>query len=96
MQAKILIIGCGDLGTQVAINLQSLTYEVIGVRISDMPLPANIHTIQADVTRPETLILLKQTKPDYIVYCVAASAKSTLDVDENIDYIMSKVCAIYS
>lgn len=83
MPVKVLIVGCGDLGTQIAINLQSLAYEVIGVRISDKPLPANILTIQADVTRSETLIKLTQIKPDYLVYCVAGSAKTTVDVDEN-------------
>lgn len=83
MPVKVLIIGCGDLGTQIAINLQSLAYEVIGVRISDKLLPTGIQTIQADVTRPETLTKITQIKPDYLVYCVAGSAKTSTDVDEN-------------
>ncbi len=83
MQAKVLIVGCGDLGTQVAINLQSLAYEVIGVRLSDKLLPANIETIQADVTQPLTLIKLTQIQPDYLIYCVAATVKTMADVDQN-------------
>lgn len=83
MLAKVLIIGCGDLGTQIAVNLQSQAYEVAGLRISDKQLPAGIKTIQADVTQPETLKNLTQIEPDYIIYCVAGSAKTSAEVDEN-------------
>lgn len=83
MSAKVLIIGCGDLGTKIATDLQSLAYEVIGLRVSDQQLPANIMRIQADVTQPETLSKLEQIQPDYLIYCVAGSAKTSLDVDDN-------------
>ena len=83
MPAKILIVGCGDLGTQIAVSLQSQGNEVTGVRISNQALPTGIHTIQADVTCPETLTKLAQIKPDYLVYCVAASAITNTDVDES-------------
>ncbi len=83
MQAKILIIGCGDLGTKIATDLQSLAYEVIGLRVSDKQLPAGIMTIQADVTQPETLRKLKEIHPDYLIYCVAGSAKTSSDIDDN-------------
>ena len=83
MQAKVLIIGCGDLGTQIAINLQLQGYEVTGLRISDKQLPAGIKTIQADVTQPETLSQLTHIQPNYLIYCVAGSAKTSAEIDEN-------------
>lgn len=83
MKAQILIIGCGDLGTEIAIRLQQLGGQVTGLRISDKPLPNNITTLQADVTLAETLAPLGQLKPDYLIYCVAGSAQHVAQVDEN-------------
>jgi nucleoside-diphosphate-sugar epimerase len=75
---KILIVGCGDLGTAIAIRLHQ-NYEVIGVRQSDKPLPLGMQTIQADVTQLNTLSKLEKLNPNIIIYCVAASAQT----DEN-------------
>lgn len=76
--AKILIVGCGDLGTAIAVRLQQ-THEVIGLRQSDKQLPFGMQTIQADVTLPNTLSALKKLNPNIIIYCVAASVQT----DEN-------------
>ena len=77
--AKILIIGCGDLGAAIALQLHQSQHEVIGVRISQQNLPNGMQTIQADVTNPATLIQLTHIHPEIIIYCVAASAQT----DEN-------------
>jgi len=77
--AKILIIGCGDLGAAIALQLHQSQHEVIGVRISQQNLPNGMQTIQADVTNPATLIQLTHISPEIIIYCVAASAQT----DEN-------------
>ncbi|WP_020168793.1 MULTISPECIES: NAD-dependent epimerase/dehydratase family protein [Methylotenera] len=77
--AKILIIGCGDLGTAVALQLHQSQHTVIGLRISQQTLPNGMQTIQADVTKPNTLIQLAHLNPEIIIYCVAASAQT----DEN-------------
>jgi len=72
----ILIIGCGDLGGEV-VRLLSLTeHEVVGVRVSNKPLPANIKVIQADVTQPTTLNILESLRPNIIIYCIAAEAQT--------------------
>ncbi len=76
--AKILIVGCGDLGAAVAMRLQQ-AHEVIGLRLSCQPLPLGMQTIQADVTKPNTLTPLEKLNPNFIIYCVAASAQT----DEN-------------
>lgn len=75
MMAKVLIIGCGDLGTAVATRLQQGN-EVIGLRQSNQQLPLGMHTIQADVTQPNSLSVLKKLQPNILIYCVAASGQT--------------------
>lgn len=74
--ASVLLVGCGDLGTEVALRLHHAGHEIVGVRKSARMLPLGMHTVQADVTMPDSLA---QMNPDVIVYCVAATAQT----DEN-------------
>lgn len=74
MTATILLAGCGDLGCEIARQLLSANYKVIGLRRSDADLPAGMLSIQADVTRPDSLQQLSQLNPDILIYCVAADA----------------------
>jgi len=74
--AKVLLLGCGDLGTAIALNLWSAGHEVIGVRRSDKPLPSGMQTIQADVTVHDSLHILAKIKPQIIIYCISAGAQS--------------------
>lgn len=73
--ATILIIGCGDLGSAVALQLAQLGHRVVGVRRSATPL-TNVEMIQADVTHPETLDKLAKIQPEILVYCVAANGQT--------------------
>ena len=73
--AKVLIVGCGDLGTAIAERLQQM-HEVIGLRVSDKLLPHGIQTIQADVTKPNMLKQLEKLSPDIIIYCVSAGGQT--------------------
>ncbi len=70
--AKILIIGCGDLGTAIATRLYNAGHAVIGVRKSSQLLPHGMQTIQADVTQANTLDALENLKPNMLIYCVSA------------------------
>ncbi len=74
--AKVLLVGCGDLGTEVAVRLHHAGHEVIGVRKSARALPLGMRTLQADVTVPDSLAPIGA---EIIVYCVAATAQT----DEN-------------
>lgn len=69
MDNAVLIAGCGDLGTAVGLALASGGRTVIGLRRRAEPLPAPLHTLQADLTRPSALAGL----PDGIglVYYIA-------------------------
>jgi nucleoside-diphosphate-sugar epimerase len=73
--AKVLIVGCGDLGTAIAERLQQM-HEVIGLRVSDKLLPHGMQTIQADVTKPNMLKQLEKLSPDIIIYCVSAGGQT--------------------
>ncbi len=78
--AKVLVVGCGDLGATVAKNLQK-NHEVIGLRrsldISSGHAPASgIKTIQADVTLPDTLTQLEKFNPNIVIYCVSAGGQT--------------------
>jgi nucleoside-diphosphate-sugar epimerase len=73
--SKLLIVGCGDLGAAVAVQLAELGFETIGLKrtLADIP---GVSIILADVTQPETLHSLRETQPDIIVYCVAANGQT--------------------
>lgn len=72
---KVLIVGCGDLGTSVAQDLAQAGFEVVGIGRSARHI-ADVTYIQADVTQPATLSLLKSVQPQMILYCVAAGGQS--------------------
>lgn len=69
MDNAVLIAGCGDLGTAAGLALAARGHTVIGLRRRAEPLPAPLHTLQADLTQPPTLARL----PDGIslVYYIA-------------------------
>jgi len=78
---KVLIIGCGDLGAEIARRLMQSGLEVLGVRRSVPAVAEESHsqavpTLSADVTKPETLSVLSSITPEIIVYCVAAGGQT--------------------
>ncbi len=79
--AKILLVGCGDLGSKVAALLVEAQHELVGVRRSNKPIANNVACIQADVTEAASLRSLKDINPDILIYCVAANAQT----DESYD-----------
>lgn len=54
--AKVLIAGCGDVGSRLARRLAEAGHDVTGLRRSPLELPG-FTSLQADVTRPDTLVL---------------------------------------
>lgn len=52
--AKILIVGCGDVGSRLALRLVAAGHEVHALRRSVFSLPG-VHALQGDVTQPASL-----------------------------------------
>ena len=73
--AKVLIIGCGDLGGEVARQLAALDIETFAVRRSAIQ-SHGVTFIQADVTQTASLEALKAIQPEILIYCVAASGQT--------------------
>jgi len=73
--AKVLIVGCGDLGGVVAGQLSALDIQVTGVRRSNIAM-SGVKIIQADITKALSLEVLKSIQPDIIIYCVAANGQT--------------------
>jgi len=81
----ILVVGCGDLGGEVAQQLATQhllqstenlpKLSVIGVRRSAMQME-NVQCIQADVTQPDCIAQLQTIQPSIVLYCVAASGQT--------------------
>lgn len=79
--AKILIVGYGDLGTETARLLLQSGLDVIGLRRGSQLAfskdeSSGLEAIAADVTQPASLAVLKTIKPEFIIYCVAASGQT--------------------
>lgn len=74
--AHILIAGCGDLGCELGKQLVASGHKVTGLRRSGIALPDGMAVLQADVTRPDTLLGLTALRPDILVYSAAADAQS--------------------
>ncbi|MDI1299309.1 NAD-dependent epimerase/dehydratase family protein [Methylotenera sp.] len=73
--AKVLIVGCGDLGGTVAKQLSAMDIQVTGVRRSDAAMNG-VKIIQADITDSASLEVLKSIQPDILIYCVAANGQT--------------------
>ena len=73
--AKVLIVGCGDLGGTVATQLSNLGHEVFGVKRIKVKING-VEVIQADVTEPASLDLIMHIQPDILIYCVAANGQT--------------------
>jgi nucleoside-diphosphate-sugar epimerase len=75
LATDVLIVGCGDLGLEVARLLLKINLNVLGLRRQAIN-KENFPIIAGDVTQPETLKLLAHRQAKCLVYCVAASEQS--------------------
>lgn len=64
---RLLVVGCGDLGTHLAALLHKQGVEVWGLRRDPSKLPAFIHPLAADVTSPTSLACLSGLQFDSAV-----------------------------
>lgn len=69
--ARILVVGAGDIGGQLAITLVQSGHDVWAMRRSDTQVGQGVHTFQGDVSEPETLLDIP-SDIDILVYTVAS------------------------
>ena len=72
VMSRILIAGCGYVGTALAVRLARNGNEVWGMRRNPEALPDGVQALQADLTKPETLSRLPDSL-DYVFYTAGAS-----------------------
>ena len=70
--ARILIAGCGDVGTTLGRSLSAAGHEVWGLKRHPADLPPGIQPLAADLTDPATLNALPPAL-DAVVYSAAAA-----------------------
>lgn len=71
---RVLIAGCGDVGTALGMALLAEGHEVHGLRRNVSLLPQGIRPVAADLNDPETLKQLPQV--DVVFYTAAATEGS--------------------
>lgn len=76
MGMKVLIVGCGYVGTALGAELVRAGHDVFGLRRTqgndDALVSAGVHPLTADIRRPETLAALDPAY-DWVVHCVSSS-----------------------
>jgi nucleoside-diphosphate-sugar epimerase len=73
--ARILIAGCGDIGTTLGQALSAARHDVWGLKRHPADLPSVIQPLAADLTDPATLTVLPPNL-DAVVYSAAATGFS--------------------
>jgi len=71
--ARVLIAGCGYVGSALAALRRDAGDQVTGLRRSASPLPEGVRSVRADVAQPATLCSLPPA--DAVVYAVSAAAR---------------------
>ena len=71
--AKVLIAGCGDVGSALGLRLRAAGHQVFGLRRNVDALPAGITPVAADLDDPASLREAIPGELDQLVYTAAAS-----------------------
>lgn len=73
--ARILIAGCGDVGTTLGLNLTRAGHTVWGLRRRASLIPVPLQAVSADLADTESLRIVPSAL-DYVVYAAAADGFS--------------------
>ncbi|MDD0842394.1 SDR family oxidoreductase [Pseudomonas sp. Gutcm_11s] len=73
MSKTLMIAGCGDVGSRLALRLQPCGWTLYGLRRDVAQLPAGIHPVAGDLQQPVCPAAWPAGELDYLVYCAAAS-----------------------
>lgn len=70
---SVVVVGCGDVGGRLALQLRAEGWQVSGLRRTVSALPAGITAIAADLENEACPADWPHEAPDYLVYCAAAN-----------------------
>ncbi|WP_043307669.1 SDR family oxidoreductase [Pseudomonas sp. ML96] len=73
MSKTLMIAGCGDVGSRLALRLQPSGWTLYGLRRDVAQLPAVVQPVAGDLQQPACPAAWPQSELDYLVYCAAAS-----------------------
>lgn len=73
MSRKVMIVGCGDVGSRLGRQLVADGWEVHGLRRHASALPAGILPVPGDLGESACPPAWPQGEPDYVVFSAAAS-----------------------
>lgn len=73
-QTRMVVVGCGDIGSRVAVLMQQQGWLVYGLRRNPARLPAEIVPITADLNHAECPSDWPSQPLDYVVYAMAATS----------------------
>jgi len=71
---RVLIAGCGRIGTRLGLQLAANGARVTGLRRRDVPLPRPLQTVRADLTRSDTLDSVRAIAIDTAFYIATPGA----------------------
>ncbi|EQM69825.1 NAD-dependent epimerase/dehydratase family protein [Pseudomonas solani] len=70
---SLLIAGCGDVGSRLALRMLEAGWPVHGLRRNASALPAGVLPVAGDLEVPERPAAWPEGQLDYLVYCAAAT-----------------------
>ena len=73
----VLIVGCGDLGQRLGLQLRSEGWQVSAMRRRSSQLPEGFDAIQGDYTQRADLEGLVSLQPDYVVFTPLPAARDS-------------------
>ena len=81
-QLRVVVAGCGDIGSRVALLLQQQGFLVHGLRRNPQHLPASILPIAADLGVASCPSDWPQQPIDYLIYAMAAQGRTETDYQQ--------------
>ncbi|SFT69614.1 SDR family oxidoreductase [Pseudomonas marincola] len=70
---RVLIAGCGDVGTRLGLRLAQADWQVFGLRRNTAQLPPQIEPVTGDLQADACPVQWPAGALDYLVYCAAAT-----------------------
>ncbi|MDY0249807.1 MAG: NAD-dependent epimerase/dehydratase family protein [Pseudomonas sp.] len=81
-QLRVVVVGCGDIGSRVALLLNQQGCTVHGLRRNPSQLPAAILPIAADLGKAQCPSDWPSQPIDYVIYAMAAQSMSEADYQQ--------------